>query len=162
MKTYRIIYASTAARPFGPAEFERLLLQSRIYNFSENIGGVLLQAEPQFLQVLEGPEQAVAELYSRIAADPRHRAVRTLEAAPVQGPLFRPANLDFAEAEPADLARLTAYLDPTHRRGLLPQGYDEQAVIADLLLEFVEQHCPQVLGSPGIQAASTLQRSYYT
>jgi hypothetical protein len=158
MKTYRIIYASTAARPFGPAEFERLLLQARIYNFSENIGGLLLRAEPQFLQVLEGPEQAVAELYSRIAADPRHRAVRTLEAAPVQGPLFRPANVDFAEAEPADLARLTAYLYPMH---LLPQGYDEQAVIADLLLEFVEQHCPQVLGPPGIQAASPLQRSYY-
>lgn len=149
METYRIIYASTAARLFGPAEFDRLLMQARIYNFSEGIGGLLLRASLQFLEVLEGPEPAVAELYARIAADPRHHTVRTLEAALVRGPLFRPASLSFAEVEPAALARLTAYLDPLHRQALLPQGYDEHEVIADLLLEFVAQHCPHVLGPSG-------------
>ena len=146
METYRIIYASTAARPFGPAEFDRLLMQARIYNYSEGVGGLLLRAGLQLLEELEGPEPAVAALYARIAADPRHHAVRTLETAAVQGPLFPHASLGFAEVEPAALARLTAYLEPLHRRALLPQGYDEQEVIADLLLEFVELHCPHVLG----------------
>ncbi|MCI1186871.1 BLUF domain-containing protein [Hymenobacter sp. DH14] len=161
MKTYRLIYASTAARPLGPAEFERLLMQARIYNFSEGIGGLLLRAGGQFLEVLEGPEPAVAALYARIAADPRHVAVHTLEAAAVRGPLFRAASLGFAEVEPAALGRLTAYLDPAHRRALLPQGYDEQEIIADLLLEFVELHCPHVLGQPGDGAATYPQRSQY-
>ena len=161
METYRIIYASTAARPFGAAEFDRLLMQARIYNYSEGIGGLLLRAEAQFLAVLEGPEPAVAELYARIAADPRHLAVRTLEAAAVPGPLFPHASLAAAEVAPAALARLTAYLDPPHRRELLPQGYDEQGIIADLLLEFVEQHCPQVLGHPGQSSASRPHRSQH-
>jgi hypothetical protein len=161
METYRIIYASTAVRPFGPAEFDRLLMQARIYNYSEGIGGLLLRAGLQLLEVLEGPEPAVAALYARIAADPRHRAVRLLEAAPVRGPLFRPAHLAFAEVEPVALARLAAYLDPPHRRALLPQGFDEQAIIADLLLEFVELHCPHVLSQPGNRAAGRPQRSQY-
>ena len=161
METYRIIYASTATRLLGPAEFERLLMQARIYNYSESIGGLLLRAGLQFLEVLEGPEPAVAGLYARIAADPRHQAVHTLEAAPVRGPLFRHASLGFAEVEAAALGRLMAYLDPDHRRALLPQGYNEQEVIADLLLEFVEQHCPHVLGQPGDRAAGLPQRSQY-
>ena len=161
MKTYRIIYASTAARPFGPAELDRLLMQARIYNFSEGIGGLLLRAGAQLLQVLEGPEPAVAELYARIAADPRHRAVRTLEAAVVRGVLFPHASLGFAEAEPAALARLTAYLDPLHRRALLPQGYDDQEIIADLLLEFVTLHCPHVLSQSGDSPPRYPQRSQY-
>ena len=161
METYRIIYASTAERPFGPAEFDRLLTQARIYNFSEGVGGLLLRAGLEFLEVLEGPELAVATLYARIAADPRHRAVRVLEAAAVRGPLFRHASLGFSEVEPAPLARLTAYLDPPHRRALLPQRYDEREVIADLLLEFVELHCPHVLDQPVDQASNRPQRSQY-
>lgn len=159
METYRIIYASTAARPFGSAEFERLLMQARIYNYSEGIGGLLLRAGPQFLGVLEGPEPAVAILDARIAADPRHQAVRTLEAAAVRGLLFPYASLGFADVEPDALARLTAYLDPLHRRALLPQGYDEQEMITDLLLEFVGLHCPHVLEQSGDRAARPPQHS---
>ena len=158
MKTYRIIYASTAARPFGPAELERLLMQARIYNFSENIGGLLLRAGHALLQVLEGPEPAVASLYARIAADPRHYAVRPLAAA-VGRRLFLHASMGFADVEPAALGRLTAYLDPLHRRALLPAGYDEQAIMADLLLEFVALHCPHVLSRPGDRAGSRPQRA---
>lgn len=162
METYRIIYTSTATRLLGPAELERLLMQARIYNYSEGVGGVLLRAGLHFLEVLEGPEPAVAELYARIAADPRHQAVQALDAAKVRGPLFRHASLGFAEVESAELSRLVAYLDPAYRRTLLPQGCDEQEVIADLLLEFVELHCPHVLGQPGDRAASWPQRSYYS
>lgn len=161
METHRIIYASTAARPLGPAELDRLLMQARIYNFSERIGGLLLRAENQFLAVLEGPAPAVNTLYARIAADLRHHAVHTLEAAAVRKLLFPHASLGFAEVEPTALGRLIAYLDPPHRHALLPRGYDEQEIIADLLLEFVEQHCPHVLGQPGDRAASRPQRSHY-
>ncbi|MDQ2793770.1 MAG: BLUF domain-containing protein [Bacteroidota bacterium] len=154
METYRIIYASTAVRSFGAAEFDRLLMQARIYNFSEGVGGLLLRAENQFLEVLEGPAPAVQALYARIAADPRHHAVRILEMAAVRGSLFPHASLGFADVEPAALGRLTAYLDPLHRRALLPQGYDEHEIMADLLLEFVELHCPYVLSRPGDHASS--------
>ena len=161
METYRIIYASTAARPFGTAEFDRLLMQTRIYNFSEGIGGLLLRAGNQFLEVLEGPEPAVHTLYARITADPRHQAVHLLVAAAVGRPLFPHVSMGFAEVEPAALGRLMAYLDPLHRRALLPHGYNEQEVIADLLLEFVALHCPHVLARPGDRASSRPQRSHY-
>lgn len=153
METCRIIYTSTAARLLGPAELDRLLLQARTYNFSEGISGLLLRAGPQFMQVLEGPHLAVAGLYARISADVRHTSVLLLEQAAVHRSLFPFASLAFAEVEPGALARLTAYLDPLHRRALLPRGYDEQAIIADLLLEFVEMHCPHLLGQAGPSAA---------
>lgn len=161
MKTYRIIYTSTAVRPLGSAEFNRLLMQARIYNFSEAIGGLLLRAGLQFLEVLEGPQQAVTALYQRIAADSRHHAVRLLEAAAVRAPLFPFASLAFMDVEAAALARLIAYLEPPHRQAILPQGYDEQEIIADLLLEFVEQHGPHVLGQPGDGPGSYPLRSLY-
>ena len=161
MEIYRVIYTSTAVRACGPAEFDRLLTQARIYNYSMGISGLLLRAGMQFLHLLEGPPAAVAELYERIAHDPRHHHVETLERATVRRLLLPHAILAFAEVEPVNLARLTAYLVPQHRRALLPLAYDEQEVIADLLLEFVELHCPHLLALPGDGPASRPQRSQH-
>lgn len=112
--------------------------QARIYNFSKGITGVLFHAEGHFLQVLDGEPDAVALLYDRIYHDPRHASIDTLFDAPVAQRLSPGWNLGFGTVKIAALNRLTAFLDPNHQAALLPEAYDSNAFVSDLLREFVE------------------------
>jgi calcineurin-like phosphoesterase family protein len=55
-----------------------ILKTSRKNNKPRNITGLLLYRDGHFLQVLEGPEHAVKELYEVIKQDERHQNVKTL------------------------------------------------------------------------------------
>ncbi|WP_168796571.1 BLUF domain-containing protein [Arthrobacter echini] len=73
-----IVYASSAAHPFGDGELGDLLALSRRNNADADLTGVLLYRSGQFLQVIEGPSDVLRERMSIIAADPRHLDVRIL------------------------------------------------------------------------------------
>lgn len=75
---YRILYISTARAPLPAAELEAILATSRRNNAAAGITGLLVVGGRRFLQVLEGPRDAVKTTYDRIAADPRHFALVTL------------------------------------------------------------------------------------
>lgn len=70
---FSLTYASSAVRLFSDGDLEVLLRQSRDYNAKASITGMLLYKDGNFMQVLEGPERAVRDLYEKIRADPRHR-----------------------------------------------------------------------------------------
>lgn len=74
----QLVYSSKATRVLGSAEMDALLEGARRFNASQDITGLLLYADGHFLQVLEGPAQAVEALLARIDADPRHDFVRVL------------------------------------------------------------------------------------
>ena len=139
MQLYRLIYRSTAARPLGSAELDRLVSQAQIYNFSHGVTGVLFYADQQFLHELEGPRAAVEEVYGHICHDARHAQVTLIDRAPAQHRLFPGWSLGFGEVEAPALARLASYLDPKSRALLFPRRCDAQLVIAELLQEFVAQ-----------------------
>ncbi len=87
---YSLVYTSTATKVFSDEELLDLLATSRANNETADITGLLLYRDGRFVQFLEGPEQQVRDVYSRITADRRHTAVRTL----VDG---RPSQRTFAE-----------------------------------------------------------------
>jgi hypothetical protein len=70
----RLLYASRAidARPDA---IEDILAQSRQYNPSCGITGILCYGGGIFLQAIEGGRSAVSELYGHIQRDPRHKDV---------------------------------------------------------------------------------------
>ena len=68
----QIIYASAATRPFTRGDLVDLLKIARPRNIAADISGMLLYHSESFLQVLEGPDKNVEELYARIERDPRH------------------------------------------------------------------------------------------
>ena len=72
---YSIVYASSARWHLSDIELEDILRKSRLYNESHAISGLLLYADGNFLQVLEGDKQAVQKLYDRIEIDNRHCGV---------------------------------------------------------------------------------------
>lgn len=69
---FQLGYASAATEPFSQEELEELLAKAREKNSSLGVTGMLLYHEGSFIQILEGQEQVVTDLYAKIAEDPRH------------------------------------------------------------------------------------------
>jgi hypothetical protein len=72
---HRILYISTARAPLSAQELDAILAASRRNNAAIDVTGLLVAGGRRFLQVLEGPLEAVTATYDRIAADPRHFAL---------------------------------------------------------------------------------------
>lgn len=70
----RLLYASRAVDP-SEAAIESILSQSRQFNPTCGITGILCYGGGIFLQAIEGGRNAVNELYSHIVRDQRHKDV---------------------------------------------------------------------------------------
>ncbi|OOG58605.1 BLUF domain-containing protein [Polaromonas sp. C04] len=70
----RLLYASRAVDP-SPGAIESILTQSRQYNPTSGITGILCYGGGVFLQAIEGGRMPVNELYGHIQKDPRHKDV---------------------------------------------------------------------------------------
>lgn len=79
MPYVQLVYASKAQPEITDAEVLEILKISQSKNLTRRISGVLLYVNSTFVQLLEGPEGAVTEVFATIAADPRHRDVTLLE-----------------------------------------------------------------------------------
>lgn len=74
----RLLYASRALDT-SPAAIEAILAQSRQYNPTSGITGILCYGGGIFLQAIEGGRTAISELYGHIQRDARHRDVVLLQ-----------------------------------------------------------------------------------
>ena len=73
----RLLYASRAVDT-SPAAIEAILTQSRQYNPTCGITGILCYGGGIFLQAIEGGRMAVSGLFGHIQRDPRHKDVALL------------------------------------------------------------------------------------
>ncbi len=76
--TYQLVYVSSANWLYSAEELEDILNVAWSKNKRLGITGMLLYKEGNIIQALEGPKQAVEELMSVIARDPRHSGVQVL------------------------------------------------------------------------------------
>jgi len=75
---FYLVYVSVAAENVSKDDLLEILSQSRFQNAEAGITGMLLYKDGNFMQVLEGEENAVRDLYTRIRHDPRHLGIVTL------------------------------------------------------------------------------------
>ena len=68
----RLLYASRAVDP-QPNVIESILAQSRQFNPSTGITGILVYGGGIFLQAIEGGREAVSDLYGHIQKDERNK-----------------------------------------------------------------------------------------
>lgn len=85
---FQITYISSARPTLILSDVEDILQVSRRRNQNDRITGLLIYDGKRFLQVLEGPLEAVETTFSRIAVDPRHRALVRLSSRHVELPEF--------------------------------------------------------------------------
>lgn len=85
---YCITYFSTAVETTTEHDIVDIVEFSRIKNARLNITGVLLYINGNIVQVLEGPKEALEDLYKSIQADVRHTNVRAVISQPINQRLF--------------------------------------------------------------------------
>ena len=75
---FYLVYVSVAAEKASKDDLLEILARSRTNNAEAGITGLLLYKDGNYMQVLEGEEKAVRDLYARIRRDPRHLGIVTL------------------------------------------------------------------------------------
>ena len=116
MSLVQVVYGSSTPRPLSPDELLDILRVSRRNNAAVGVTGVLLYSGGNVMQVLEGPEAAVDEVYGRVARDPRHRGVLQLIRGPVAERSFPDWSMGFHHDETLsgeDRAGVRSLLDLT-------------------------------------------------
>jgi len=96
----QILYVSAATSSIGEADLDDILEASRRNNARAGLSGMLLHIDQGFLQILEGPDEAVASTYARIAADRRHAALRKLVDQAADERLFAGWSMGFDRPAP--------------------------------------------------------------
>lgn len=75
---FRLIYVSRAVRQIRSEDVDNILTVARARNAGLGITGLLLFADDNFIQVLEGDKEAVETVFASIERDSRHRGVTVL------------------------------------------------------------------------------------
>jgi hypothetical protein len=78
-----LVYVSSATSEMSSPALELLLRKARMNNSNRGITGVLLYSGGNFMQVLEGPRDAVMDTYHRICLSKLHSGVTELTGEPV-------------------------------------------------------------------------------
>ncbi|MCP2680062.1 BLUF domain-containing protein [Maricaulaceae bacterium NA33B04] len=81
---HRLLYVSTADPDMRNDVLEHLLDTAERRNAALNITGLLVFTGTHFMQLLEGPKDAVEAVFDMICQDRRHSAIARLIAEPVQ------------------------------------------------------------------------------
>ena len=76
MRLIQLYYTSESLLPSGAASDMEILELARHKNGQLGVTGFLLRAPHRFGQLLEGPEDAVLNVFARIQTDPRHKGIR--------------------------------------------------------------------------------------
>lgn len=121
MSLIQIVYAS---KPFGfdTAILNGILSDARRLNPANDVTGALIGRADLYLQLLEGPKEAVEATYERIARDDRHVEVQRLVSRPIENRLFP----DWAMRH--DPARSWMWTQEEVENGALARATDEEVV----------------------------------
>lgn len=88
MSHFFLIYSSVPSRVLTDKEVEDLLTVSRKENEIHNITGMLLCLPETYIQLIEGPENEIRQLYQNLIKDRRHHKVITLKEGIIEKRFF--------------------------------------------------------------------------
>lgn len=108
---YHLVYTSYAIPHFDEANLVELLNQARNHNKKEEITGMLLHLNGKFIQVLEGDQKKVKQLYHRIENDERHKRVTLLLEGESANRIFDKWSMGFKSLSDTDFKNLSGFQD---------------------------------------------------
>jgi len=83
-----LIYVSISVNLLNDEELLSILKVSRENNASKDVTGLLLYKGGNFMQVLEGPDEVVNDLYEKIKLDSRHKDVSLISREQISARQF--------------------------------------------------------------------------
>ena len=108
-RLFQIVYTSRATKLLTPEELRQLLAESNQRNSKAGITGLLLYKDGNFMQVLEGEEDAVRNLFNHVSRDTRHRGVLVLLRAPIEKREFPDWSMAFRDLNSAESKAIPGY-----------------------------------------------------
>ncbi|MDQ1902655.1 BLUF domain-containing protein [Paracoccus sp. WLY502] len=92
-----ILYRSEAKTAADGNADQQILSAAQVRNTSLNVTGFLYREDDVFYQWLEGPADAVRQIFSSILKDPRHHQVKKLSEIPISNRSFRPWPMAYSD-----------------------------------------------------------------
>ena len=122
---YQLVYVSRASGELDEKSLDGILATARANNGEKNITGMLLHHDGAFIQVLEGDEREVEELFDLIDADPRHEDTNVVLRTEVEERAFEQWSMGYRRAQSIEEV-------PEGFHHFLQRGYRRQTEADDL------------------------------
>ncbi|MFT4578444.1 MAG: hypothetical protein ACI8PD_001497 [Nitrospinales bacterium] len=105
---HELFYCSFATRDMSDTDILNILEKSRIGNAENSITGILIYwaKTRQFMQILEGSEKAIFDLYEVIKKDDRHKSLKMIYSGEISERYFTNWTMGFSKFESIDKSRL--------------------------------------------------------
>jgi hypothetical protein len=103
---YELVYCSIANPDARSKDIADILRTSRDFNSKNDITGCLLYYNGEFIQVLEGDQNIIQDLFSRIENDDRHSNVVVLAAGDKEKRVFNDWNMAYHELNKDDVQEI--------------------------------------------------------
>ncbi len=97
---HAIAYVSSAAWNLRDEDLAFIVAESRGRNLASGLTGVLLYCDGNFMQYLEGAQDAVLEAYQRIRQSERHYQLNELMNQPIEEREFGDWTMGFSRTSP--------------------------------------------------------------
>lgn len=107
----RIIYLSSATKFMSDFELNNLLEMARVNNKTKSITGLLLYIDGDFIQIIEGNDFEVNNLYSNIQFDKRHKNIICVSDEKITKRQFPDWSMGFNATSYNILNRNSSYAD---------------------------------------------------
>ena len=115
----RLIYQSQATQDFGSLHLFHLLTQARLRNQQLAITGHLLYWRGQFTQCIEGPPDAIEQLWQSLQRDERHTDIRLMGRQPIERRRFQEWSMAFSSYASLYVHGMTGFF-PVDGQGQTP------------------------------------------
>jgi len=142
-----IVYVSQAERPFSTDELSSLLQHSRTRNVGDDISGLLIYrfnsdyGRGNFVQVLEGPNDRIDDVWRRISNDARHHTIIVVEEGLIEQRMFRDWSMGFKNVTAEDLKNVEGFSDLGSDQFWQEITPTSAAAAPELLKSFYDSSC---------------------
>lgn len=134
----RLIYVSSASRLMSEEDLIHLLNQARSRNEEHKVTGMLLYAGGNFMQVLEGEEKDVEEIYSTILNDERNKGNIVIEKENIKNRDFPDWSMGFKNLTNHKKAAIKGYSEFLERKMGPEEIANKSNEVVELLYGFKE------------------------
>ncbi len=138
-----LIYVSRESQPMRDRDLTKLLMEARKRNERARVTGMLLYKDKRFIQILEGHEENVLEVFGSIKCDVRHEQVKLIWMQYVQYRDFPDWTMGFVNRDEVDVQALPGFT-PFLKRDLRYENYCQDSTDVHAMLNAFKE-CPESL-----------------
>lgn len=106
---YELLYTSVATKEMGREELLRMLAKCRVNNRSVKVTGMLVYHNGEFMQLIEGEEVIVKDLFKKIKKDKRHHTVKSFWESPIAKRGFADFRMGFVNTGEDNMSDVEGY-----------------------------------------------------